>query len=505
MTRQALLVGFIALAFGLGSYRLQAEWSAFSILHIAVGLAAITLGIFRGLRGWRRVRAAARLETVWRAAGIVVLVCAGAVLAERLSERSGVIFDLTFEGKYEVAPATHEAMARLSAPVHFHLYHDPSDPRIRRTRILLEQIVRDHDAEVDVRLIDDYPAEEDRFGIGSSNTVIVQVGPRWERVERPTEGALFEAVSRLGRRGQANLYITIGTGEGDISHGGDTGFSGFAVALQTEGFEVRQLPSAVMSEIPEDADAVIVIGPARQMRNEALDALERYLDRGGNLVAFTDPGAGSGLETLLSDFGMASPDAVVVDPTSDPVDGGIAGLSPIAFNYASHPVTRGLGKNRNTVFRRSRAFTLHKPRPEDILKAVVFTSAYAWLHPGPLPAGLRQTPTRPADIAPGYESLVVTGRYERSGGEARIVAFGDTEVASNRYLRALYNLDLVMNAVHWAVDREDRITLRPKSSGLIQFPVPIANSMKAFYGVGLLIPEILLIAGGLVWLRQRQS
>jgi hypothetical protein len=101
--------------------------------------------------------------------------------------------------------------------------------------------------------------------------------------------------------------------------------------------------------------------------------------------------------------------------------------------------------------------------------------------------------------------LVVSARYPRGDHEGRIVAFGDRDFASNRYLRALYNLDLVMNAAHWAVARTDRITLRPKSAGLIQFPVPIANSMKAFYGVGLLIPEILVILGGITWLRSRQA
>ncbi len=311
--------------------------------------------------------------------------------------------------------------------------------------------------------------------------------------------------SRLGRRGKANLYITTGTGEGNIDSGNDTGFSGFAVGLQTEGFEVKQLPSAVMSAIPADADAVIVIAPERRMRRQALDALERYLDGGGTLIAFIEPGVESGLEALLAGYGMTSPDALVIDPTSDPVEGEIAGLSPIVFNYASHPVTRGLERNRNTVFRRSRSFVLRKPKPNDDLKAVAFTSPYAWLHPGPLPGGVRQMPPQPDDAAPGYQPLVVTGRYPKEDGESRIVAFGDSEVASNRYLRALFNLDLVMNAVHWALEREDRITLRPKSAGLIQFPVPIANSMKAFYGVGLLVPEVLLLAGGLVWLRARQS
>ena len=110
---------------------------------------------------------------------------------------------------------------------------------------------------------------------------------------------------------------------------------------------------------------------------------------------------------------------------------------------------------------------------------------------------------RPADAVTDYQPLVVAGRYQRKGGEARVVAFGDRDFAANRDLRALYNLDLVMNALHWAIRRESKISLRPKSGQLIQFPVPIQNSLRALYGVGLLVPELLLLAGGIIWLRRR--
>ena len=62
-----------------------------------------------------------------------------------------------------------------------------------------------------------------------------------------------------------------------------------------------------------------------------------------------------------------------------------------------------------------------------------------------------------------------------------------------------------MNTLHWVVERENDITLRPKIGSTIQFPVPIQNSLRAFYGVGVLIPELLLLAGGLVWLRRRDA
>ncbi|MCH7868556.1 MAG: Gldg family protein [Myxococcales bacterium] len=505
MNRKALLLGSIAAAFGLASHRLQGEFSVFATAHLVIGLAALLFAAVATLHKIRRTRRGVRLESVYRVLLYTVVLSGSVVLLERLAAQSELRFDLTFEGEFQIAPATRDALARLEGPVSLTLFHDPGDPRIRRTRLLLGEIARDRPVQIHTLLIEESPGAEDRFGIGSSNTVIVEHGDDWIRVSRPTEGALFEAFASLARRGDIVLYITTGSGEGNIDDGSASGFSGLAVGFQTEGFDVRTLPSAVMSEIPEDADLVVAIGPQRNMRSDALAALRGYLDSGGSLLAFIEPGVQSGLEGLLAEFGLQSPDALVVDPISDPVDGDIRGLSPIVFNYATHPVTEGLERNRNTVFRRARSFALHKPQPRDDLQAVVYTSAHAWLHEGPLELGSREPPTMPPGISVGYQYLGVAGRYPRSGGEARIVAFGDRDFASNRYLRALYNLDLVMNAAHWAVARQDRITLRPKSAGLIQFPVPIANSLKAFYGVGLLIPEILLIAGGLTWLHHRQS
>jgi hypothetical protein len=69
----------------------------------------------------------------------------------------------------------------------------------------------------------------------------------------------------------------------------------------------------------------------------------------------------------------------------------------------------------------------------------------------------------------------------------------------------MYNLDLMMNTVHWAASREPAITIRPKSGGVLQFPVPIQNSLNAFYGVGMAVPELLLLAGALIWLRRRSA
>jgi hypothetical protein len=360
------------------------------------------------------------------------------------------------------------------------------------------------------RRIEDYPEDEDRFGLGTSNTVVFVLrderGETWESVERPTQGALFEALFRLRQLRSGRVYVARGAGEGDFSGLGPTGFSGLAAALQTEGYEVGEFVSAAAPEIPDDANLLVWVNPERRLSDEALGALRRYLERGGRLVALLEPGSDTGLEEILAEWGIQPLGGAVVDPASGSFESVARGLAPLAYTYAkSHPVSRGLDTNRMTFFRGVRSFALRKPQVDDRLHTVVFASPRAWIAEDE--AVLRHTtaPVEPPEVRHDYWPLVVAGQYEREAGEVRIVAFGDSELASNQYLRALYNIDLVMNAVHWAGEQHPLITLRPKEgvAGRLQFPLALQNTLTMYQSLGLLLPEILLLAGALLWARSR--
>ncbi len=506
-------LGVIALAFGLASFQVLGEWNAFNVgnLVLGAGLAALgTVNAFRRLA--RRTTHADRGPTI--EAGLTTLAIVwGAVLVQLAVAHWGPRFDWTFEQRFAIAPATASVVKQLGDDegVRLSLYGMQGDPRLRATRLLLEQIANEHpNAYSDERDLDLSPEDEDRYGIGSSNSVVVRHGAdggdRWRLVERPTEGALFEALAQLRDPVRRVLYVAAGTGEGDLEQTDDAGFSGLRAALETEGYEVRPYPSAVHPDVPGDASGLLVIAPERRMTDEALAGVRRYLDeRGGRLVAFLEPGRASGLEDILADFGLASPDALVVDPVTGAIEGDSPGTSPIVNAYADHPVASGLNRNRMTFFRRARAFLPRKPRPDDRVGGAVYASGESWLYDAPAKLRGNETPARPADARSDYHALVAAGQYERGGHMARIVAFGDSSFASNRYLRALFNLDLVMNAVHWAVEREAEISIRPKSGGLLQFPVPVQTALNALYGVGLLLPELIVMVGAWVWLRRRSA
>ena len=513
--REWLGVAAIALGFGILASFASKEPGWFARANFVLFAVALLLGLLRGLVRARHASAPAFRRPIARGLGRVALALAAAVVFERAVALLGIQLDWTFEGKYEPAPATLAALRELCGKGELDalLFGDDLDPRRRSSRLLLETLAARSCLRFEPHKLGADPGEEDRYGVGGSNTVVLRqripgLPERVERVERPTEGALFESLSLLTQHEGGTLWIARGAGEGDLESGAATGYSGLASALATEGYELHQFVGAATREIPDSAAAVLWIAPRRTLPPEALAALDAYLSRGGRLVALLEPGPAGGLEEVLTRWGIEPAGGVVVDPASAAVDGCAEGLCPLVYAYAtSHPIARGLDDTRMTFFRGARTFRLRKPEVEDRLVAVALASARSWLDPD-LSVLESDTPAaRPPGESGDYHPLVVAGTYDRDGHEVRIVAIGDADLATNHDLRALYNLDLVVNAVHWATAREPAITLRPKVavSGKMQFPIPLQNTFTRFQSLGLLLPELLLIVAAFVWARTRAA
>jgi hypothetical protein len=504
--RELALAGLIALGFGLGAFYMTGELGGFGTLNlVGGGLALLAAGAasarrfsFAGGAHSRRVVAFGLLR--------VVVALALAVGLERAAAWAHIRMDWTLEQRFELSPAVQRKLVELPQPVRATLFYDPLDPRVRRTRLLLREMQRvaGDKLELRERVIAEHPEEADLYEVASSNSVVLELGGAFETVGRPSEGTLFEGLYHLHGERAGRIWILRGDGEGDPNQSDELGFAGFAAALATEGYQVETKVSASLREIPPDVAAVIAIAPRRQLLPGALAALRRYLENGGSLVALLEPDTDTGLEALLSEWGIEPLRGIVVDPASQPIqDGGHEGIDIVASNYETQPLTRGLDQNRMTYFPGARGLALHKPRVEDDLDRAVLSSHRGFVleDRSQLGSELPDDDGRRTD----YQTLAASGRYSRDGGETRIVVFGDADFASNRWLRALYNLDLAMNSVHWAAEREPAMTLRPKVRSVVQFPLPLASSVQAFYGVGLLLPELLLIAGGFVWLRRRTA
>jgi hypothetical protein len=513
--RAWVVVAAIALGFGIVASLATEEPGWFALANFGLAAGALVVGVLHAALRARHAGAPAFRRPVALGLARVALALLAAVGIERAVAATGAQIDWTFERKFQPAEATEQVLAELCerGELDALLFADAYDPRRRSTRLLLQTLAANSCLSFEARPLGADPALEERYGVGTSNTVIVRFRPpgrpeQVEYVDRPTEGTLYETLSLLAGREGGVIWVARGAGEGSVESGAPTGYSGLASALVTEGYELHQFVSAATTEIPADVAAVLWIAPERPLPSAALAALDAYLARGGRLVALLDPGPAGGLEDVLGRWGVEPMGGVVVDPASAAVEGCVPGLCPLVYAYAtSHPIARGLDDTRMTFFRGARAFRLRKPDVEDRLVAVALASPRSWIEPD-LAVLERQTPpVRPSEETGDYHGVVVAGSYPRGGRETRIVAFGDTDIASNHDLRALYNLDLVLNAVHWAAAREPAITLRPKVavSGRMQFPIPLQSTFTRFQSLGLLLPELLLIVAALVWARTRTA
>jgi ABC-type uncharacterized transport system involved in gliding motility auxiliary subunit len=79
-------------------------------------------------------------------------------------------------------------------------------------------------------------------------------------------------------------------------------------------------------------------------------------------------------------------------------------------------------------------------------------------------------------------------------------AFLDSQMLS---IPGIANVDFFMNSVNWAQDKEENITIRPKSLESERMAISQVQVLLNAALVILVIPFAVFILGGVVWMRRR--
>jgi len=284
--------------------------------------------------------------------------------------------------------------------------------------------------------------------------------------------------------------------------------------LEEENYVLRVLSLEEVGEIPRDAELIFWIGPKEPLLEKEAALLETYLANGGRMVICLDPlvAAASGTsESFFSTLGIALDSRVVVDTRSQLFRGDF--FFATATRYPTHAITRGL--NKVSVFPLARPLSIRPKRldPKRVeveLYPLAETSETAWAESDKdslRSAAPRFDPTLdlrgPLVLAMAGELQKLEPTLTQKGG--RFVLFGDSDFLTDRYVKVGNNLDLFLNAVAWAVEREDGITLRPKDP--LHHPIILSRSETLLIGIFVIgvIPGIWVALGVYNIRRSRRS
>ncbi len=290
------------------------------------------------------------------------------------------------------------------------------------------------------------------------------------------------------------------------------GYSKLAQILEQNNIEVQTIDLA-RQEIPPDS-LVIIAGPQSRYDPVELDRLNGFLARGGRLLALMNNLGRTGLEGLLSSWGVRIGDEVVLE-----IESGGSGAAKVAAsrnlvltNYLalSHPIVRPLLRSRlhlvlpRTVEKRPGGRPdADAPRVEPLAASGQNSFATADIRDEVLYENLFRNRRGPIPVMAAVEKGSVPG-ISVNPTSTRIVVVGDSIFLGNYMIDSLNNRDFAVLSINWLLDRSQLMGgIGPRPVREFQVVMTPAQLTAVRWLLLLALPGCVLFVGLLVWWRRR--
>ncbi|GMQ76986.1 MAG: Gldg family protein [Gammaproteobacteria bacterium] len=448
-----------------------------------------------------RTRLVAGAQT---AVSVVLLLTIVGMLAW-LSEHYKARWDWTAAGRNTLSEPSRVLLQRLDDPIEITAYVR-AEPLIRQSILQLLERYRRYKPDIRLRFVnpDLVPDEVRARKISVDGEMVVSYRQREEHAKTATEEALTTALERLARADTRWISYISGRGERDLLGAASYDLGKLGEQLQRQGFKLYALTLGDSGEVPAEA-AVLVVSPGREeLPAGEVDALLRYLDKGGNLLWLAEPGPSRGMEPVASALGIAFEPGTIVDRTTQ-----VLGISNPAFvpvsAYPNHPVTRNL--ELMTVYPYAVGIAWSQP-PGWRTRGILSTGLRAWSETDDLTAELRYDDAAdvsgPLDIGIAMQRTVAANAQRDADKEQRVIVIGDGDFLTNAYLGSGSNLDLALNVFNWLAGDDALIDIPARSAPDLAFELSPSAAVLIRVGVMFALPAVLLGTGFVIWRRRRR-
>lgn len=440
------------------------------------------------------------------------------ITAYAFVKRWDVSWDLTREGRRDLAPQTFQVLEGLKEDVEVTCFFvRAGDARVDlaqdKTRRFLERCQRYTDR-LKVEFVDPqtHPERLERLNavraqaevkVSGVGTVVMKCGTRQREIplsdvtSRLEERDFTNALINVSRESRPKVYFLTGHKERDILNTDPkTGGSTFRAWLDKEAYQVeRHLIAITAPHVPDDCALLVVNGYESDFNVKEIEALDEYVDRGGRLLVLTDPqylqnvganvqeqfrpwlerrfGVRVGYDILVSSVTKQLKIMFISNFNDLNILGNYAGMTQRDAEFRGsfnnrHPITRGM--DMSMVLSLVRTVDLAETLPKGAVGTVLLRStpdtwaetnlarfqADSYVNPDPEdPVG-----PNPAAVAVSVPSSRSVADDERTR-EARIVVMGDSDLASNEGITAAANAAFILNCVAWLTENEELIAIRP--------------------------------------------
>jgi len=421
----------------------------------------------------------------------------------------GKPLDFTEDKQNSLATETLDTLKVLPASVQATAYFTSQTPGDTAQK-LLENYKNHANGKFTYMFIDpdQNPLAARQAGITGDGKIYLQMGDQHEIVSYASEQDLTSALIRMMNPGQRTIYFLTGGGERDIQNAADTSYSTAKAALEAKNYTVQPLNLIAQNQIPDNATVLVIAGIIQPISSAEQTLLQDYISKGGALIVMEDPAPltqfGNSSDPLagylVSHWGIGFDNDIVIDTNSSQP------LYAVAATYGNHSITEKL--QLVSFYPTARSLSLV---PGAAIQPVnlVTTVSQAWGETDFAALEKAMQGNGQIGFDPNIDfagPLTLAMAAEDSTNGSRLIVFGDSDFASNKFFSQYANGDIFINAIDWAAGQEQLINLTTPSAISRTLNLPSSFWLLMIALSFLCILPGLVIAGGVIsWLIRRSK
>ena len=506
--------GVTSLLAGLFLYLVNNLWTTSSKVFLITGILILSVSAVikrDSVFGYLRKRST---KYGFNAVMLSLIVLGILALANYTLYRHSWRLDTTSSGQYSIAAQTVKILEALEVEVRVTAFQTEIESG-RLRDLLKEYAYYSENFKYEVVDPDKNPDLAKSLSVKKYGELIIQSGSRIERIEDVTEEKITNALIKISSTKEHNIYFLSGHGENDfeLSAGERDSYSLAAAELGKVNYNLSKLELFQADSVPEGASLVVLAGPAKNLMQREIDALNVFLSGGGSLLLLIEPRVSDpGLEQFISGLGVTIRNDVILEQSASFIisGGGLKrntriSIEPTAAAYGAHRITEDF--RLVTVYPTVRSLLVISDNDTgdyDITE-LIYSSKSSWGETDLALLDNNQTGFDKKFDHPGPLVIGVVGKVKEGRSGGRFIIVGDSEFASNPYIeRAPGNKDLFLNMVSWLLEDETLISIRPKDPEDRRVNMTLKESQVVFWLLVVTLPIAILGFGVTVYFRRRR-
>jgi ABC-type uncharacterized transport system involved in gliding motility auxiliary subunit len=324
------------------------------------------------------------------------------------------------------------------------------------------------------------------------------------------EQKLTSALQEVQSREKPVVYFTQGHREPDFEGTAEapSPLSRLKDYLTKENMELKPLTLISHDNIPTDAASVLIIGPQFDLTKRELAMLEEYWERGGRLEIFLDPNYNNtrNLIEFCKRRGLIPRgDRVIKSQTVQQV--AIVYTDVAAKFLGGHPVSKPLARVDTVVQGGTQSLKLDPvvAQQQDITLTPLLQADVGYWGEMDYPPAPNTAPlaNKGVDTEP---PLFLSAVAEQTVGNVtrRLFLTGNSAICEDRTMGNSQNLQLVLSATNWSLNRSELLGIPPKDRSNFQLSLPPKQKSQLWFLCIIAVPATSAVIGLLVWLRRRK-